>query len=186
MGAFSTELHRSPDELDGMVECDVLVVAAAGEDAAAVQLPPAGVARHGQGAHAGQVLQRGRQVIRGQRVVAAGGRVTIHQLPGHHSPRDGDVRGPHALAVLAGPGGAEGAGGVGVVVVHGEAEQLDVVVGQLRDGAAAPARPAAAERVRRAAGHLVCSVGVGAFTSPTLILTSNQRRSKEQFIAPNP
>ena len=72
VGAFSTELHRSPDELDGVVECDVLVVAAAGEHAAAVQLPPAGVARHGQGAHAGQVLQRGRQVIRGQRVVAAG------------------------------------------------------------------------------------------------------------------
>ena len=71
----------SPDELDGVVECDVLVVAAAGEDAAAVQLPPAGVARHGQGAHAGQVLQRGRQVIRGQRVVPADrGRVTIYCL----------------------------------------------------------------------------------------------------------
>ena len=151
----------SPDELDGVVECDVLVVAAAGEDAAAVQLPPAGVARHGQGAHAGQVLQRGRQLIRGQRVVPAdrGAGHYLLAIPGHHSPRDGNVRGAHALAVLAGPGGAPGAGGVGVVVVHGEAEQLDVVVGQLRDGAAAPARPAAAERVRRAAGHLGVVLG---------------------------
>ena len=45
-------------------------------------------------------------------------------------------------------------GPVGILVVGGEAKQLDVVVAQLGDGAPAPAAPAAVERVGRAGGDL--------------------------------
>ena len=67
---------------------------------------------------------------------------------------DGDHRSSPLYIVLTPPSQPSHPGEVGVVSVGGQAEQLDVVVAQLGDGAAATSCASAVERVGGAGRHL--------------------------------
>merc|ERR1719510_204192 len=119
------------DQLDGVVQRDVVLVVAATEDSTAVELPPAGVRRDGQRALSGQV-GHGSQLIIGRESVVA---------------RDGDDRSSPLYIVFTPPGQPGDPGEVRVVSVGGQTKQLDVVVAQLGDGAAATSGTSAVERI---------------------------------------
>ena len=60
-----------PNHLNSMVKTNVVVIATAREDPAAIELPRRSIPRHSQGPHSGQVLHGGRHVI-GRECVVAG------------------------------------------------------------------------------------------------------------------
>ena len=143
------------DQLDGVVQGDVVLVLAATEHSAAVELPPAGIRRDGQRSHRGQV---GHGSLGTDSLLSQGEGGVSHYLHviGWKGvvAGDGDHRSSPLYIVLTPPSQPSHPGEVGVVSVGGQAEQLDVVVAQLGDGAAATSCASAVERVGGAGRHL--------------------------------
>merc|ERR1719309_528843 len=124
------------DKLDCMVQPDILVVSTSIINSTDVAAPVGGCHRDGQRSHLGQVGHDGSLVVGGKVVIAG---------DGDSWPRVGQV------AVLGLAGGARD---VGVVVLAGLAEQLDVVVGQRGGGALTSSIASTHERV----GHTRCEL----------------------------
>merc|ERR1712001_467070 len=131
------------DQLDGMVQSNVGVVAAAIVDAATVSPPARGVDSHGERSDLSQMSHDGVLVVGSQGVVAG---------QAHHG------RHP-VVVVLAVPGDAAVAAGVGPVGISHVTEELEVSVAQLGDGAHTASGAATGESVGGAGGHLLAGQG---------------------------